>query len=154
MNILQDILWDKHTLDMVGCNYCIVTWAPLIPALLNRPTINLQKTVTNKKSKKSKSSLGFCFSCLFSLIKVLLINLYEQWVFISRLKLARNVSKWSNPSQHLSHNFYRSRQIIKKSGWQTQKSDKVQPCLRYNEIKTCKCTFFHGFNIMDWLVHL
>lgn len=55
-------------------------------------------------------------------------------IFIGRLKLAWNSSKWSYPSQRLSH-FYCSRQIIKKSGWQPWKSDKVQPCLCYNETK-------------------
>lgn len=69
--------WDRRTLDMVGCNYCTETWAPVVPALLNRPTTKLQKTAIHRKSKKSKYGLGFCFSCFFPLIKVLLIHLYE-----------------------------------------------------------------------------
>lgn len=57
--------WDRQTLGMVCCNYCTVTWAPVVPALLNRPTVKLQKTVIHSKSKKSKSGLGFCFGCFF-----------------------------------------------------------------------------------------
>lgn len=68
--------WHGHTLDMVGCNYCTAAWAPVVPALLNRPTIKLQKTVIHRKSK-NKSGLGFCFGCFF------LCSKYCQFIYMN-----------------------------------------------------------------------
>lgn len=65
MNVLQDIFLGQAYPGYGSCNYCTEAWAPVVPDLLKRPTIKLHKTVIHRKSKKSKSGLGFCFGCFF-----------------------------------------------------------------------------------------